>query len=55
MFNPQGFHDFMDLQMSTQHSRVHQALMEGTAKVFAAWLNKPSLGNKTASATGTSD
>jgi hypothetical protein len=39
LYNPQGFHDFMDLQMSTQHSRVHQALMEGSAKVFAAWLN----------------
>jgi len=38
VYNPQGFHDFMDLQMSTQHSRVHQALMEGSAKVFAAWL-----------------
>jgi hypothetical protein len=34
----QGFHDYMDLQMSTQHSRVHQALMEGSSKVFAAWL-----------------
>src|SRR5207302_1214571 len=38
MFNAQGFHDFMDLQMSTQHSRVHQALMEGSSKVFAAWI-----------------
>src|SRR6185503_19082691 len=36
MYKAQGFHDFMDLQMSTQHSRVHQALMEGSAKVFAA-------------------
>jgi hypothetical protein len=39
LYNPQGFHDFMDLQMATQHSRVHQALMEGSSKVFAAWLN----------------
>src|SRR6185369_1660875 len=38
LYNAQGFHDFMDLQMSTQHSRVHQALMEGSAKVFAAWI-----------------
>jgi hypothetical protein len=37
-FNPQGFHDMVDLQMSTTHSRVHQALMEGSAKVFAAWI-----------------
>jgi hypothetical protein len=36
MFSAQNVHDFMDLQMSTQHSRVHQALMEGSAKVFAA-------------------
>jgi len=40
MYNAQGFHDFMDLQMSTQHSRVHQALMEGSAKVFAAWIKE---------------
>lgn len=38
IYKTQPFHDFMDLQMSTQHSRVHQALMEGSAKVFAAWL-----------------
>ena len=38
LYNPQGFHDFMDLQMSTEHSRVHQAFMEGAAKVFAAWI-----------------
>jgi hypothetical protein len=37
LFNPRGVHDFVDLQMSTAHSRVHQALMEGSAKVFAAW------------------
>jgi hypothetical protein len=42
LYNAQGFHDFMDLQMSTQHSRVHQALMEGTAKVFAAWIKRES-------------
>lgn len=40
LYNAQNFHNFMDLQMSTQHSRVHQALMEGSAKVFAAWLQK---------------
>ena len=36
----QPFHDFMDLNMATQHGRVHQALMEGSAKVFAEWLAK---------------
>ena len=34
IYKTQPFHDFMDLQMSTQHSRVHQALMEGSAKVL---------------------
>ena len=38
IFNPKSFHEFVDLQMSTQHSRVHQALMEGSSKVFAAWV-----------------
>jgi hypothetical protein len=41
VYKTQPFHDFMDLQMSTQHCRVHQALMEGSAKVFAAWLKEP--------------
>jgi hypothetical protein len=40
LYKTQPFHDFMDLQMSTQHCRVHQALMEGTSKVFAAWLKE---------------
>ena len=40
IYNAQAFHDFMDLQMSTQHSRVHQALMEGSSKVFAAWIKE---------------
>jgi hypothetical protein len=40
IYQAQGFHDFMDLQMSTQHSRVHQALMEGSSKVFAAWIKE---------------
>ena len=37
-YNPQPFHDWMDGNMCTQHARVHQALMEGTAKDFAAWV-----------------
>ncbi len=40
LYKPQGFHNFMDLQMSTQHSRVHQALMEGSSKAFAKWLQE---------------
>jgi len=46
LYKAQPFHDFMDLQMSTQHSRVHQALMEGSSKAFAAWLKN----NQTAAA-----
>jgi hypothetical protein len=33
-------HDMGDLEMSTQHSRVHQALMEGSAKIFRAWIQE---------------
>jgi len=40
IYPAQRVHDFMDLQMSTQHARVHQALMEGSSKVFAAWLSR---------------
>jgi hypothetical protein len=32
--------DVGDLEMATQHSRVHQALMEGSAKVFRAWVRE---------------
>jgi hypothetical protein len=39
-YNAQKFHDWMDGAMVAQHARVHQALMEGTAKVFADWLKK---------------
>jgi hypothetical protein len=39
-YKAQKFHDYMDLQMAAQHSRVHQALMEGSAKVFAAWIKE---------------
>jgi hypothetical protein len=43
LFNPQPFHDWMDGQMCVQHSRVHQAVMEGSAKVFAAWVKDSGL------------
>jgi hypothetical protein len=38
VFKAQGFHDWMDGAMVAQHGRVHQALMEGAAKVFAEWV-----------------
>jgi len=38
MYKSQKFHDWMDLTMAAQHGRVHQALMEGSAKVFAEWV-----------------
>lgn len=34
LFDAQRFHDWMDGAMVAQHGRVHQALMEGSAKVF---------------------
>lgn len=36
LYKAQGFHDWMDAAMMAQHARVHQALMEGSAKVFAS-------------------
>jgi hypothetical protein len=38
VYNPQPFHDWMDGNMCVQHAKVHQALMEGSSKVFAAWV-----------------
>lgn len=38
MFNAQVVRDYGDLVMSAQHAKVHQALMEGSSKVFKAWL-----------------
>ncbi len=40
IYKSQWFRDLGDLEMATQHSRVHQALMEGSAKVFRAWLKE---------------
>jgi hypothetical protein len=37
MWNPQAFHDKLDLGMVSQHARVHQALMEGSAKIWDSW------------------
>jgi hypothetical protein len=36
LYDARRFHDWMDAAMMAQHARVHQALMEGAAKVFAA-------------------
>jgi hypothetical protein len=41
MYKSQRFHDWMDLNMAAQHGRVHQALMEGSAKIFAEWVKRP--------------
>jgi hypothetical protein len=38
LYDAQKFHDWMDGAMVAQHARVHQALMEGAAKVFAEWV-----------------
>jgi hypothetical protein len=35
LWDDQPFHDKLDAGMVTQHARVHQALMEGSAKVWA--------------------
>jgi len=40
MIDATWFHDMGDLEMATQHSRVHQALMEGSAKIFRAWIRE---------------
>jgi hypothetical protein len=40
LFDNRKFHEWMDLQMAAQHSRVHQALMEGTARKFADWQKR---------------
>lgn len=40
LFSSKWFHDMGDLEMATQHSRVHQALMEGSAKIFRAWIKE---------------
>ena len=39
MWNAQAFHDKLDLGMVSQHARVHQALLEGSAKIWDAWAS----------------
>jgi hypothetical protein len=43
IFNAQKVHDIVDLEMAKLHSQVHQALMEGSSKVFAAWIKDKAL------------
>ncbi|MBK9168195.1 MAG: hypothetical protein IPM24_12115 [Bryobacterales bacterium] len=38
LWSSQGFHDRLDSFMLAQHSRVHQALMDGVEKVWREWL-----------------
>ncbi len=42
-FPEKAVHDYWDEQMAAQHSRVHQALMEGTSKIFAAMVEDGAL------------
>jgi len=42
MWKAQPLHDKLDLGMVSQHARVHQALMEGSAKVWEDWLKNSS-------------
>jgi hypothetical protein len=37
IWKAQPFHDMLDLGMVSQHARVHQALMDGSAKVWNEW------------------
>ena len=39
LYNARKFHDWMDGTMVAQHARVHQALMEGAAKIFAEFAS----------------
>ena len=43
IYRSQPFRDYVDLQMAVEHAHVHQALMEGSAKIFAAWEKTASL------------
>jgi hypothetical protein len=43
IYRSQPFHDYVDLQMAVEHAHVHQALMEGSSKIFAAWEKTASL------------
>ncbi len=40
LWNSQKFHDKLDTGMLEQHARVHQALMEGTAKIWNEYARK---------------
>jgi hypothetical protein len=37
LYKSRTFRDFVDLHMAVEHAHVHQALMEGSSKIFAAW------------------
>ena len=43
IFPAQMVHDYWDEVMAAQHSRVHQALMEGTSKIFDAMVRDGAL------------
>jgi hypothetical protein len=37
MYESKTFRDYVDGHMAVEHAHVHQALMEGSSKIFAAW------------------
>ncbi len=37
LYKSKLFRDFVDGLMAVEHAHVHQALMEGSSKIFAAW------------------
>lgn len=40
-WNPDPVHTHMDTEMLSQHCRVHQSLMDGTANIFKEWRAEP--------------
>jgi hypothetical protein len=40
LWKPDRFHDRLDAQMLAQHSRVHQALMDGVERAWSGWLGE---------------
>jgi hypothetical protein len=37
-WNPEAFHDKVDVGMVAQHARVHQALMDGVSRIWNEWV-----------------
>jgi hypothetical protein len=52
LWNPNRLRDRLDAQMLAQHSRVHQALMDGVEKVWSGWLKRSPVDRFADMATG---